>query len=138
MIKQSEYARRRKQLMRMAGEDSIIIIRAASTRIRNNDVHYPYRQDSDFLYLSGFSEPEAMIVLLPQDKGGRSILFCRQRDSHREMWDGLMAGTEGAVEKFGFDEAFPISEIPQRLPRMLRGCDRIYYDLGKDPDLISF
>ena len=134
MIKNKEFAKRRLRLMEMVGEDSVVIVRAAAHKIRNNDVHYPYRQDSDFLYLSGFSEPEAMIVLLPQDKGGRSILFCRERDSHREMWDGLMTGTEGAVEKFGFDEAFPISEIPQRLPRMLRGCDRIYYDLGKDPE----
>ena len=120
--------------MEMAGEESVIIVRAAAHKARNNDVHYPYRQDSDFLYLSGFSEPEAMIVLLPEDKGGRSILFCRERDPHREMWDGMMAGTEGAVEQFGFDEAFPISEIEKRLPRMLHGRERIYYDLGKDPE----
>ena len=130
MIKNKEFAKRRLRLMEMAGEDSVVIVRAAAHKVRNNDVQYPYRQDSDFLYLSGFSEPEAMIVLLPEDKGGRSILFCRERDAHREMWDGLMAGTKGAIEQFGFDEAFPINEIPQRLPRMLRGCDRIYYDLG--------
>ena len=134
MIKQKEFAKRRLQLMEIAGDESVIILRAAAQKIRNNDVGYPYRQNSDFLYLSGFSEPEAMIVMLPEDKGGRSILFCRERDPHREMWDGLMAGTEGAVEQFGFDEAFPISEMEKRLPRLLRGRERIYYDLGKDPD----
>jgi len=74
------------------------------------------------------------MVLLPEDKGGHSILFCRERDPHREMWDGLMAGTEGAVEQFGFDEAFPISEMEKRLPRLLRGRERVFYDLGKNPD----
>lgn len=134
MIKQKEYAKRRLQLMEIAGDESVIIVHAAAQKIRNNDVGYPYRQDSDFLYLSGFSEPEAMMVLLPEDKGGHSILFCRERDPHREMWDGLMAGTEGAVEQFGFDEAFPISEMEKRLPRLLRGRERVYYDLGKNPD----
>jgi Xaa-Pro aminopeptidase len=134
MIKQKEYAKRRLQLMEIAGEESVIIVHAAAQKIRNNDAGYPYRQDSDFLYLSGFSEPEAMMVLLPEDKGGHSILFCHERDPHREMWDGLMAGTEGAVEQFGFDEAFPISEMEKRLPRLLRGRERVYYDLGKTPD----
>ena len=134
MIKTKEYLKRRHHLMEMVGDESVIIVRAAVHKIRNNDVRYPYRQDSDFLYLSGFAEPEAMIVLLPQAKAGRSILFCRERDPHREMWDGLMTGTHGAVEQFGFDEAFPISEIAQRLPKMLHGRERVYYDLGKDPD----
>jgi len=134
MIKNKEYAQRRLRLMEIVGDESVVIVSAAAHKMRNNDVHYPYRQDSDFLYLSGFSEPEAMIVLLPEAKGGRSILFCRERDPHREMWDGLMAGTEGAVAQFGFDEALPISEIKQLLPRMLHGRERIYYDLGKHPD----
>jgi len=134
MIKQKEFAKRRLQLMQIAGDESVIIVRAAAQKYRNNDVQYPYRQDSDFLYLSGFSEPHAMMVLLPQAKDGHSILFCRERDRHREMWDGLMAGTEGAVEQFGFDEAFPISEMSQRLPRLLQGRERVFYDLGKDPE----
>jgi Xaa-Pro aminopeptidase len=120
--------------MEMAGDESVVIIRAAVHKVRNNDVHYPYRQDSDFLYLSGFSEPEAMIVLLPHGNEGRSILFCRERDPHREMWDGSMAGLDGAVNQFGFDESFPIGEIGQRLPQMLHGRERVYCDLGKDTD----
>ena len=133
MIKQKEYAKRRSQLMEVAGSGSVIIIRAATQKIRNRDAAYPYRQDSDFLYLSGFSEPEAMIVLLPGDDGGESILFCRERDAQREMWDGLRAGTEGAVTQYGFDEAFPISEVGERLPKLLHDRERIYHDLGKDP-----
>jgi Xaa-Pro aminopeptidase len=134
MIKQKEYAKRRLQLMEIAGDGSIVILRAATPKIRNKDTNYPYRQDSDFLYLSGFFEPESMIVLLPGEKGGRSILFCRERNRHREMWDGTMVGLEGAVEQFGFDEAFPIGEMKQYLPRLLRGRERIFYDLGKDPE----
>jgi Xaa-Pro aminopeptidase len=74
------------------------------------------------------------MVLLPDEKGGQSILFCRERDRFREMWDGLMTGTEGALDQFGFDEAFPIEDMDKRLPRMLRDKERVYYDLGKDPD----
>ena len=77
MIKQKEFAKRRCDLMELAGEGSVIIARAATQKIRNNDAHYPYRQDSDFLYLSGFSEPGAMMVLLPDENDGHSILFCR-------------------------------------------------------------
>ena len=92
MIKQKEYARRRRQLMRMAGEESIVMLQAAPARLRNNDVYFPYRQDSDFLYLTGFREHDALLVLLPEKKGGKSILFCRDRDPEREMWDGRMGG----------------------------------------------
>ena len=92
MIKQKEFARRRRQLMRMAGEDSIIVLQAAPPRIRNNDVYYAYRQDSDFLYLTGFREHSALLVMIPDDGDGKCILFCRSRDPEREMWDGRMAG----------------------------------------------
>ena len=134
MIKQKEYAKRRTQLMEIAGQGGVIILRSATQKFRNNDASYPYRQDSDFLYLSGLNEPESMIVLLPEGDQGRSLLFCRERDSHREMWDGGMVGLEGAVEQFGFDEAYPINEMKKRLPRLLHGCERVHYDLGKDPE----
>jgi Xaa-Pro aminopeptidase len=133
VIKQKEYARRRRQLMRMAGEESIIILQAAPARLRNNDVYFPYRQDSDFLYLTGFREPDALLVLLPEENGGKSILFCRDRDPEREMWDGRMVGLEAAVSEYGMDEAFEIKEAESRLRDMLRDMDRIYYDLGRDP-----
>ena len=133
MIKQKEYARRRRQLMRMAGEESIIILQAAPARLRNNDVYFPYRQDSDFLYLTGFREHDALLVLLPEEKGGKSILFCRNRDPEREMWDGRMVGLEAAIAEYGMDEAYEIKEAETRLRGMLQDMDRIYYDLGRDP-----
>ena len=133
VIKQKEYARRRRQLMRMAGEESIIILQAAPARLRNNDVYFPYRQDSDFLYLTGFREHDALLVLLPEEKGGKSILFCRDRDPEREMWDGRMVGLEAAVSEYGMDEAYEIKEAETRLRAMLQDMERIYYDLGRDP-----
>ena len=119
--------------MRMAGEESIIILQAAPARLRNNDVYFPYRQDSDFLYLTGFREHDALLVLLPEEKGGKSILFCRDRDPEREMWDGRMVGLEAAVSEYGMDDAYEIKEAETRLRGMLQDMDRIYYDLGRDP-----
>lgn len=133
MIKQKEYAQRRRQLMRMAGEDSIIILQAAPAKIRNNDVHYPYRQDSDFLYLTGFREHNAMLVLIPDSDQGTSILFCRERDPEREMWDGRMVGLEAAVREYGMDEAYDFQEMETRLRDLLHDTGRIYYDLGRHP-----
>jgi len=133
VIKQKEFARRRRQLMRMAGEDSIVILQAAPPRIRNNDVHYAYRQDSDFLYLTGFREHSALLVMIPDEGDGKCILFCRSRDSEREMWDGRMAGLESAVADYGMHEAYDIGEVDTRLKELLQDRDRIYHDLGRDP-----
>jgi Xaa-Pro aminopeptidase len=128
-----EYARRRRQLMRMAGEDSIIILQAAPARIRNNDVYYAYRQDSDFLYLSGFREHDALLVMVTDEQLGKCILFCRERDPEREMWDGRMIGLEAAVSEYGMDEAFDIREADTRLRELLQDRERIFYDLGRNP-----
>jgi Xaa-Pro aminopeptidase len=133
MIKQKEYAKRRLQLMRMAGEDSIVVLQAAPAKIRNNDVHYPYRQDSDFLYLTGFPEHEAVLVLIPAAEGGQCILFCRSRDREREMWDGRMIGLEAAISEYGMDEAHDIKEVETRLRELLHDRERIYFDLGRNP-----
>ena len=133
MIKQKEYSRRRRQLMRMAGEDSIIILLAAPARIRNNDAYYPYRQDSDFLYLTGFREHDAMLVMIPEGKEGQCMLFCRSRDPEREMWDGAMVGLDAAVSEYGMNQAFDFSEVEKRLPDLLHDRERIYYDLGRSP-----
>ena len=133
MIKQKEYARRRRQLIRMAGEDSIIILQAAPASLRNNDVYYPYRQDSDFLYLTGFREPDALLLMIPEKKGGKCILFCRDRDPEREMWDGRMVGLEAAVSEYGMDEAYDIKQLEGRLRDYLHDRERIYHDLGRDP-----
>ncbi len=134
MIEYKEFARRRKQLMRIVGNDGICIVPAASERVRNNDSHYPYRQDSDFHYLTGFAEPEAVLALIPGREHGETILFCRERDREREAWDGARAGTEGAVRDFGMDDAFPIADIDDILPGMLEGRSRVYYHFGRDAD----
>ncbi|KAA9130804.1 M24 family metallopeptidase [Marinihelvus fidelis] len=133
MIKAEEYARRRRQLMRTVGEGAVVILRAAPERVRNHDVLYPYRQDSDFLYLTGFKEPDAMLVLVTEASGGRSILFCREKDPVKEMWDGAMIGLEAAVSEYGMDEAWPIGEVERRLPDLLHDRVRIVHDLGRDP-----
>lgn len=134
MIEQKEYARRRRQLMRMAGADAIVIVAAAPERVRNNDAHYPYRQDSDFHYLSGFGEPDAVLALVPGREHGEAILFCRERDAERERWDGPRIGTEGAVSRCGFDDAFPSDDIDDILPGLIEGRRRVYYHFGRDTE----
>jgi Xaa-Pro aminopeptidase len=134
MIETKEYARRRRQLMRMAGDDAIVIVAAAPERVRNNDAHYPYRQDSDFHYLTGFPEPDAVLALVPGRGPGETILFCRERDPERERWDGPRAGTEGAVSSFGLDDAFPIDDIDDILPGLIEGRTRVYYHFGRDTE----
>jgi Xaa-Pro aminopeptidase len=134
MIDAKEYARRRKQLMRIIGDDAIAIVPAAPERVRNNDSHYPYRQDSDFHYLTGFPEPEAVLALIPGREHGEAILFCRERDAEREAWDGKRAGQEGAVREIGMDDAFPIDDIDDILPGMIEGRSRVYYHFGRDAE----
>lgn len=119
--------------MRTVGEGAVIILRAAGERVRNRDVLYPYRQDSDFLYLTGFNEPEAMLVMCTGDGEGRSILFCREKDATKEMWDGPMIGLEAAVHAYGMDEAHDIEQLDTLLPELLHDRIRIYHDLGKAP-----
>jgi Xaa-Pro aminopeptidase len=134
MIERKEFQRRRKQLMRIIGDDAICIVPAAPERVRNNDSHYPYRQDSDFHYLTGFPEPEAVLALIPGRKHGETILFCRERDREREAWDGARVGAEGAVQEFGLDDAFPIGDIDDILPGMIEGRSRVYYHFGRDAE----
>jgi len=134
MIETKEYARRRRQLMRMAGPDAIVIVAAAPERVRNNDAHYPYRQDSDFHYLTGFAEPDAVLALVPGRQASETILFCRERDAERERWDGPRVGTEGAVARYGLDDAFPIDDIDDILPGLIEGRTRVYYHFGRDTE----
>ena len=97
-IPKPEYSRRRKALMAQMEPNSIAILPAAAVAIRNRDVEHVYRQDSDFQYLSGFPEPQAVLVLMSGRLHGEYILFCRERNAERELWDGLRAGQEGAIE----------------------------------------
>ncbi|KGM55737.1 Xaa-Pro aminopeptidase [Lysobacter arseniciresistens ZS79] len=128
------YARRRRQLMRIASDDAILILPAAPERIRSRDTHYPYRQDSDLLYLTGFPEPEAVLVLVPGRKHGETVLFCRERDPEREAWDGPRVGPDGAVEAFGVDDAYPFTDLDDILPGLLEGRSRVYYHFGRDAE----
>jgi Xaa-Pro aminopeptidase len=127
------FARRRRTLMERMGPDSIALLPAAPSMSRNRDVHYPYRQDSDFYYLTGFPEPEAIAVLVP---GGdpEFLLFCRERDPQMEIWHGRRAGPQGARERYGADNAHPIAEIDQRLPALLENRERVFYAIGGNPD----
>lgn len=129
-IPKSEYARRRKALMEQMEPDSIAILPAAPVYIRNRDVEHVYRQDSDFQYLSGFPEPEAVIALIPGREHGEYVLFCRERDPERELWDGLRAGQDGAISEYGADDAFPIGDIDDILPGLIEGRSRVYYAIG--------
>ena len=129
-----EFARRRRQLMRMMGKGGIAILPAAPVKVRNRDAEYAYRQDSDFLYLTDFQEPESVAVLIPGRSHGEHIVFCRERDPVRETWDGRRAGPEGAVEHYGADDAFPIADIDDILPGLIEQCERVYYTMGIHPE----
>jgi Xaa-Pro aminopeptidase len=129
-----EFARRRRQLMRLMGRDSIAILPAAPVRHRNNDVEYAYRQDSDFHYLTGFGEPEAVAVLVPARAQAEYILFVRERNPERETWDGRRAGPAGAKRDFGADDAFPISDMDEILPGLLENRARVFYTMGAYAD----
>ena len=125
-----EFKRRRTTLMRLMGTGSIAIVPSTSEKIRNRDVTYPFRQDSDFWYLAGFNEPDAVAVLIPGRKAGDYILFCRERDPERETWNGHRAGTEGAVEEYGAADAFPIGDLDDILPGLIESCDSVFYTMG--------
>lgn len=132
MIKAKEFARRRRDLMSMMGKNSIAILTAAPEKVRSKDTHFPYRQDSNFQYLTGFPEPEAVLALIPGREQGEFVLFCRDRDPTREIWDGYRAGPAGAVSDYDADDAFPIGDIDDILPGLIEGRERVYYAVGKD------
>ncbi len=131
----SEFQKRRRQLMRMMGPDSIAILPASAVVKRNRDVEYHYRPDSDFYYLTGFPEPEAVAVLIPGREHGEYILFCRERDEERERWDGERAGQEGVVAEYGADDSFPIDDLDEILPRMLEQRSSVFHAMGCNLEL---
>jgi Xaa-Pro aminopeptidase len=131
-----ELTRRRERLSRRVSAAAVLLV-SAPRAIRSNDDHYPYRQDSDFHYLTGFDEPEAVALLLPGENRPRYLLFVRPRDPVRETWDGRRSGVEGAVSVHGADEAFPIGELGERLPLLLEGIDTVYLPFGRDDELAA-
>ncbi len=130
----TEYKRRRKHLMQIMGEDAVAILPAALVRMRNRDAEFQFRQDSDFHYITGFDEPEAVAVLVPGRDHGEYILFCRENDKKMETWNGLRAGQDGAIEKHAADDSFPIDDIDDILPGLLENKEKVYYTMGVRPD----
>jgi Xaa-Pro aminopeptidase len=126
-----EFARRRRLLMRLMGKDAIAVLPAAPERTRNSDVYYNYRQDSDFHYLTGFAEPDAVAVLIPGRPQGEFVMFVRDRNDEREIWDGRRAGPKGARLAYGADDAFPIGDLDDILPGLLETRSRVYHTMGK-------
>ncbi|MCL4146451.1 UNVERIFIED_CONTAM: hypothetical protein GTU68_009407, partial [Idotea baltica] len=116
--------------MRMIGNDAIAIVPASTVKVRNRDVEFDYRQDSDFMYLTGFIEPEAVAVLVPGRSQAQFILFCRERDMKMETWNGRRAGQQGAIDHYGADDAFPIGDIDEILPGILEQRERVFYTMG--------
>jgi len=131
----SEFKRRRTQLMRMMGPGSIAILPAAPLARRNRDSYYRYRPDSDFYYLTGFPEPNAVAVLIPGRQQAEFILFCQERDLEKEVWDGARFGQEGAKSEFGAEDSFPIGDLDEILPRMIEQCERVFYAMGCSTEL---
>ena len=133
-IAASDYRRRRTNLLGLMSEGSIAVLPAAPARTRNRDSEYAYRQDSDFFYLTGYNEPDAVIVLAPGRSHGEVVLFCRERDPRSELYNGERMGPERAQQMLGVDDAFPINDLDDILPGMLEGRERIYATLGEYPD----
>ncbi|TAM11208.1 MAG: Xaa-Pro aminopeptidase [Nevskiaceae bacterium] len=129
----AEYARRRRTLMKAIGKHGVAIIPAATEQTRNRDVEYRFRQDSDFWYLTGFREPEAVLVLAPGRKEGEFLLFVRPRDPERETWTGYRAGPEGAERDYAADQAWNLDELDTRLPALLSGREQVHCTLGEHP-----
>lgn len=133
-ISPSEFARRRTELMQLMEPNSIAILPASQTKNRNGDVEYKFRQDSDFYYLSGFEEADAVFVLVPGREHGESILFCRERDEEFERWNGPLTGPDRARQLYGLGDAFPIDDIDEILPGMIEGKHKLYYGMGVNRD----
>ncbi len=133
-ITRAEFSKRRQKLMELMGNNSIAIIPSAHEIIRSHDTHFPFRQDSDFFYLSGFNEPDAVLVLIPGRKHGAYVMFNREKDLDSETWHGRRYGQEGVEKSFAVDDAFPIDDIDDILPGLLEGRDKIFYALGANSE----
>jgi Xaa-Pro aminopeptidase len=120
--------------MALVGDDAAVLVPAAQVRLRNGDTAYPFRQNSDFLYLTGFEEPEALLLLAPGRSAAEQILFCRDHDARAERYDGARLGPEAAAETLGLDDAFPVGDLDEILPGILEGRRRVYFAVGSDAD----
>jgi len=131
----AEYRRRRRHLLEAIGGEGVALVPSAPERLRNGHTHYPYRQSSDLSYLTGFPEPEALLALIPGRKEGEVVLFCRPRDAERELWEGRRAGVEGAVDRYGVDQAYPIAALDEEMPKLIADRHYLHYPLAREADL---
>ncbi|HEX4351399.1 MAG TPA: aminopeptidase P N-terminal domain-containing protein [Polyangiales bacterium] len=130
-MQSSEFATRRAQFLKAMGH-GVALFASTPIAMRNNDVEHEFRQDSDLFYLSGFDEPESVLLLTTEHAEHRTVLFVRPRDPERETWDGVRAGVDGAIAQYGADAAYPIGELMRRLPDYLKDVRRLHYRLGVD------
>src|SRR4051812_19418009 len=130
MFESGQFHARRVKLMQSMGQ-GLAIIPTAAEAVRNRDSHYPYRFDSYFYYLTGFQEPESVLLLIGGEQP-KSVLFCRDKDMEREIWDGFRHGPAGAVAQFGFDEAYSITQLDELAPKLLANQPQLFYSLGAD------
>ncbi len=128
------FAQRRRRLMDEIGDEAVAIIAGPSMKGRSNDTEYAYRPSSDLLYLTGFREPEAVLVLAPGHDAGEVVLFVPDRDKLKELWEGRRVGPEGAVQEYGADVGLGLSELDEKLPDWLEGRKQLYYTLGSRDD----
>jgi Xaa-Pro aminopeptidase len=129
------HATRRARLMELLGPRAALVLASAPERLRNGDTDYKFRQDSDILYLTGFAEPGATLVLRPGHAETPFVMFVRPRDPAAETWTGRRAGVEGATRDYGADAAFPASELDAKLPELLAGAEELHFPFGREPSL---
>lgn len=126
------YASRRARVMEAMGESAVAIFLAGHEKIRSRDTDYRFRAHSDVLYLTGFEEPEAVVVLAPGHPEGPLVMFVRPRDKEREIWTGRRAGVEGACERYGADTAYNLDELEEKLPGLMADRESLYLTFGQD------
>jgi len=134
MITVAEFKKRRKQIAKIIGNDSIAIIKAKDVCIRNGDADYKYRPDSNFFYLSGCHEADSLLVICPNHEKGEDILFCREIDFDNITWNGPMLGLDEAKSKLLFDHSYDIKSLDIQIPMLMQGRDKVYFMLGKDSE----
>lgn len=128
------FAERRQQLLEAMGPDAVAIFVGGRLAVRSADTEFPFRQDSDFWYLTGFDHPDAVAVLSTRE-GPDFTLFVQPRDRDAEIWTGYRPGVDGATADYGADAAYPIAEFPTKLPELIRGAARLYHVLGRDTEI---
>ena len=130
-----EFEKRRRKLAKLIGKDGIAVIPTASTRVRSRDTDYPYRPDSDFYYFTGFSEPNAVMILAPGREDGSFILCLREKNPLTEIWDGHMEGLNGVKKNYEADQSFDIEDLETILSSLFLGRQKVFFTLGQDEAL---